>query len=58
MGSNDRWQCTELEAMKEDDNEVVSEELLAINQDEEEWLEKLAKNGAGAGEGKYPSFCP
>lgn len=58
MGSNDRWQCTELEAMKEDDNEVVSDELLTINQDEEEWLEKLAKNGGGAGEVKYPSFCP
>ena len=41
MGSNDSWQCTELESMKNEENETVAESLLELDAEEQKWMSEI-----------------
>ena len=46
MGSNDKWQCTEIEEMKDDENECVQKEHLEINAEDKKWLDEALASGS------------
>lgn len=62
MGINDSWQCTELESMKNEENETVNDQYLEVTPEMSKWLDnidqiKLDFNPSSS-YSRHPMFVP